>query len=150
VKPGDNVLEIGTGSGYAAAVTSMIAGKVHTVERHQALGQAARERFRELGLDNIEVQIADGTNGWREAAPFDAIIVSAGGPEVPPALKDQLAIRGRLVIPVGDRLGHQTLVKVTRCGVANFEEEHLAAVSFVPLIGEQGWAEDICRSARPV
>ena len=103
VKPGDRVLEVGAGSGYAAAVLSQIADAVYAIERHPSLAERARERLSELGYDNIELRVGDGTAGWPEAAPFDAILVAAGGPSVPPALKQQLAIGGRLVIPVGGR-----------------------------------------------
>jgi protein-L-isoaspartate(D-aspartate) O-methyltransferase len=147
MKPGTSVLEVGAGSGYAAAVMSQIADRVYAIERHPSLGEAARERFKTLGYDNIDLRVGDGTNGWPEAAPFDAILVAAGGPEVPQALKEQLAIGGRLVIPVGEQERHQTLLKVTRKGEADYEEEDLGAVAFVPLIGEQGWAEDGRRSA---
>jgi protein-L-isoaspartate(D-aspartate) O-methyltransferase len=147
VKPGTSVLEVGAGSGYAAAVMSQIADRVYAIERHPSLGEAARERFKTLGYDNIDLRVGDGTNGWPEAAPFDAILVAAGGPEVPQALKEQLAIGGRLVIPVGEQERHQTLLKVTRNGEADYKEEDLGVVAFVPLIGEQGWAEDGRRSA---
>ena len=147
VKPGDRVLEVGAGSGYAAAVISRIAHKVFAIERHPSLGEAARQRFSTLGYDNIDLRISDGTRGWPEAAPFDAILVAAGGPEVPQALKEQLAIGGRLVIPVGDQERRQTLLKLTRTSDTDYEEEDLGAVMFVPLIGEQGWAEDGRRAA---
>src|SRR6266581_9376556 len=147
VRPGDSVLEVGAGSGYAAAVLSQIAARVYAIERHPSLGNAARERLKKLGYDNIELRVGDGTRGWPEAAPFDAILVAAGGPEVPPALKEQLAIGGRLDIPVGEEERYQTLVKLTRKSEAEFEEENLGAVAFVPLIGEQGWAEDGRRAA---
>ena len=147
VKPGDRVLEVGAGSGYAAAVMSMIAEQVYTIERHEALGRAAGKRFKELGYENVELRIGDGTKGWPEAAPFDAIIVAAGGPEAPPALKDQLAIGGSLVIPVGEKLGQQALLKITRTSDAEYKEENFGAVRFVPLVGEQGWVEDGRRSA---
>jgi protein-L-isoaspartate(D-aspartate) O-methyltransferase len=147
VRPGDRVLEVGAGSGYAAAVMSRIADRVYAIERHPSLGEAAQERFRRLGYDNIDLRVGDGTLGWPDAAPFDAILVAAGGPEVPQALKMQLAIGGRLVIPVGEEEGHQTLLTVTRTGQAEYEEEDLGGVMFVPLIGEQGWAEDGRRSA---
>src|SRR5919197_1755515 len=112
VRPGDKVLEVGAGSGYAAAVMGQIADRVYAIERHPSLGKSAQQRFKKLGYDNIELRIGDGTRGWPEAAPFDAILVAAGGPEVPPALKEQLAIGGRLVIPVGAQGRHQTLVKL--------------------------------------
>src|SRR4051794_26186863 len=99
VKPGDRVLEVGAGSGYAAAVLAEIAGHVHAVERHASLAEAARQRLRKLGY-KVELRVGDGTLGWPEAAPFDAILVAAGGRDVPQALKGQLAVGGRLVIPV--------------------------------------------------
>jgi protein-L-isoaspartate(D-aspartate) O-methyltransferase len=147
VKPGERVLEVGAGAGYTAAVMSRIAARIHAIERHAALTDAARRRLSRLGYDNIELRVGDGTLGWPEAAPFDAILVAAGGPEVPPALMEQLAIGGRLVIPVGGEDSGQTLLKITRTGAAAYEKEDLGAVAFVPLIGEQGWAEDGRRSA---
>jgi protein-L-isoaspartate(D-aspartate) O-methyltransferase len=141
LRGGERVLEIGTGSGYAAAILSRIARDVYTVERREALAVEAGERLARLGHSNVHVLHADGTLGWREHAPYDAIAVAAGGPEVPRALKDQLAPGGRLVIPVGPDESSQTLVRVTRIGPDEFREEALTAVRFVPLIGEQGWAE---------
>ena len=146
ISPGDRVLEVGAGSGYAAAVIGQIADKVYAIERHDALGQAARDRFDALGYRNIEIRVGDGTKGWPDAAPFDAILVAAGGPDVPRALKKQLAVGGRLVIPVGEERD-QKLWKVTRTSDTHFTEENLGAVAFVPLIGEQGWAEDGSRAA---
>ena len=140
LKPDDTVLEIGTGSGYAAAVFAKIAARVFTIERHEGLADVARERLDRLGFHNVEVRCGDGTLGWAEHAPFDAIIVAAGGPEVPRALLDQLAIGGRLVIPVGESHA-QSLVRVTRRSETDFHQEDLGGVRFVPLIGEQGWAE---------
>jgi protein-L-isoaspartate(D-aspartate) O-methyltransferase len=142
MKPGDRVLEVGAGSGYAAAVLGQIADRVYAIERHPSLGKSVRQRFSKLDYDNINLRVGDGTRGWPEAAPFDAILVAAGGPEVPPALKEQLAIGGRLVIPVGEQERYQSLIKLTRKNQAEFEEENLGAVAFVPLIGEQGWAEN--------
>src|SRR5688500_13315844 len=101
VKPGDRVLDVGTGSGYAAAVLSRIARQVFTIERHGKLSAVARKRFAGLGYDNIELRHGDGTLGWPEAAPFDAIIVAAGGPKIPQALREQLKVGGRLIIPIG-------------------------------------------------
>jgi protein-L-isoaspartate(D-aspartate) O-methyltransferase len=144
---GDRVLEIGTGSGYAAAVMAQIASQVFTIERHDQLSALARGRFRDLGYDNIEVRTGDGTRGWPEVAPFDAIIAAAGGPDVPDVLRAQLAIGGRLVMPVGPSLHHQRLVRVTRVDGERFEQDELDAVAFVPLIGTYGWAED---GARPM
>jgi protein-L-isoaspartate(D-aspartate) O-methyltransferase len=147
ISPRDIVLEVGTGSGYAAAVISRIAEQAYTIERHPALAESARRRFAKLGYDNIEVRVGDGTRGWPEAGPFDAILVAAGGPHAPPALKQQLAIGGRLVIPVGKSEREQTLCKITRSAHDKFAAEDLGGVMFVPLIGEQGWAEDGRRSA---
>src|SRR5688500_11474534 len=147
VKPGDRVLEVGAGSGYAAAVLSRIAKRVYAIERHAMLGEAARRRFEALGYDNMELRIADGTKGWPDAAPFDAIMVAAGGPAAPQALKEQLAIGGRLVVPVGEQWTGQRLLKVTRVSDSEYETEDIGSVAFVPLIGEQGWAEDGRRAA---
>lgn len=140
IKPGDVVLEVGTGSGYAAAVLSRIADHVYTIERYQSLGEQARRRFRRMGFGNIATRVDDGTKGWPEAAPFDAILVAAGGPSVPPALKEQLQPGGRLIMPIGSE-GNQQLVRVTRVSAEIFEEEDLGGVRFVPLIGEYGWRE---------
>jgi protein-L-isoaspartate(D-aspartate) O-methyltransferase len=147
VKPGDRVLEVGAGSGYAAAVMSRIAEHVHAIERHPKLADRARRRLKELGYTNVELRVGDGTLGWPEAVRFDAILVAAGGPEVPQALKEQLATGGRLVIPVGGEERTQTLRKLTRTGHSDYEEENLGSVAFVPLIGAQGWTEDGRRSA---
>src|SRR5438477_3290343 len=132
VKPGDNVLEVGAGSGYAAAVMSQIADRVYAIERHPSLGNSARQRFKKLGYDNVELRVGDGTRGWPEAAPFHAILVAAGGPDIPTALKEQLSIGGRLVIPVGAQERHQDLLKITRKTKTHYEEENLGAVMFVP------------------
>lgn len=141
VKPGDRILEVGAGSGYAAAVMSRIAKTVYAIERHPSLVESAQHRFGRLGYDNIDLRVGDGTRGLPEAAPFDAILVAAGGPDVPRALREQLTIGGRIIIPVGPGGGHQRLLKATRTIETDYEEEDLGAVSFVPLIGEQGWAE---------
>ena len=141
LKGGERVLEIGTGSGYAAAVLSRIAKEVFTVERREALATEARGRLARLGYRNVEVLHGDGTLGWAEHAPYDAIAVAAGGPDVPRALLAQLAPGGRVVIPVGPDESSQTLVRVTREGPEEFRQEPIADVRFVPLIGEQGWPE---------
>jgi protein-L-isoaspartate(D-aspartate) O-methyltransferase len=141
VRPGDAVLEVGAGSGYAAAVLSRIAARVFAIERHPALAESARKRLRDLGYDNVELRSGDGTKGWPELRRFDAILVSAGGPEVPKALKEQLTIGGRLVIPVGSAERSQTLLKLTRQDQTEYKSEELGAVRFVPLIGAQGWSE---------
>jgi len=141
LEPGDCALEIGTGSGYAAAVLSRIAQQVYTIERHADLARTARERLKQLGYRNVAVREGDGTLGWPEAAPFDAIIVTAGGPEIPETLRSQLKIGGRLVMPFGSTALEQRLVKVVRDSEHEFHDEDLGAVRFVPLIGEHGWAE---------
>jgi protein-L-isoaspartate(D-aspartate) O-methyltransferase len=138
--PADSVLEIGTGSGYAAAVLSRVAGHVYTIERHAELAEIARERLARIGYTNVDVRCADGTLGWTEHAPFNAIVIAAGGPELPRTLLQQLAIGGRLVMPIGSASA-QELVRVTRLGEAEFRREELGAVQFVPLIGAEGWAE---------
>ena len=142
VEPGDMVLEVGAGSGYAAAVLSRIAAKVFAIERHSSLAEAARKRLAHLCYDNVEIRSGDGTRGWPDAAPFDAILVAAGAPDVPNALKEQLAIGGRLIIPVGEVERCQTLRKMRRLSDGAFDEEDLGAVAFVPLIGKSAWAED--------
>jgi protein-L-isoaspartate(D-aspartate) O-methyltransferase len=146
IESGDAVLEVGAGSGYAAAVMSRIAKTVYAIERHAALADEARSRLARLGYGNVVIRVGDGTRGWPEKAPFDAILVAAGGPEVPDTLTQQLAIGGRLVIPVGGDAG-QTLRKITRLEEHRYEEENLGGVAFVPLIGEHGWTEDGRRSA---
>jgi protein-L-isoaspartate(D-aspartate) O-methyltransferase len=133
VQPSDNVLEIGTGSGYGAAVLSRIADKVFTVERHGLLAEAGRERLARLGYRNVEVRHGDGTLGWPEAAPFDAIIVTAAPERIPEPLKDQLKIGGRMVIPVGSFVQDLTLLTKTPNG---FTKKKLEAVRFVPMTGE--------------
>lgn len=147
LKSTDRVLEVGTGSGYAAAVASRLARTVHTIERHADLARVAADRLSALGYTNCCVHTADGTRGLPEEAPFDAILVAAGGPTVPEPLKRQLAIGGRLVIPIGDFEHEQSLLRLTRRSDVEFEEETFGAVRFVPLIGEHGWAEDGTRSA---
>ncbi len=141
LRPEDRVLEIGAGSGYAAAVLSRLAREVYAIERHPALARLAAERCRRLGYDNVHVREGDGTLGWPEHAPYDAIVVAAGGPEAPPALLEQLAIGGRLVIPIGEDPRLQDLVRVRR-RADGFERDELGAVRFVPLVGAQGWSED--------
>ncbi len=142
IEPGDRVLEIGTGSGYGAAVASRIADEVYTLERHTELAEQARRVYDELGYDNIEIVVGDGTRGLPDSAPFDAIICTASGPELPDSYKRQVAVGGRIVMPVGNKSGGQRLVAVTRSGEERFEEEDLGFVRFVPLIGAEAWEED--------
>ncbi len=139
--PSDRVLEVGTGSGYAAAILSRLVAEVHTVERHAALVGYARERLERLGYANVWVHHGDGSQGWAEHAPYDGIIVAAGGPDVPEALKEQLAINGRLVIPVGPNRRQQWLVLVKRVSETAYRQSQLSPVAFVPLVGAQGWEE---------
>jgi protein-L-isoaspartate(D-aspartate) O-methyltransferase len=141
LREGDRVLEVGTGSGYAAAILGKIAREVYTVERIDSLATSAAERLSRLGFDNVHVRCADGSLGWPQHAPYDAIAVAAGGPSVPQALLEQLAIGGRLVIPVGPRDEDQQLVRVTRVNADEYRREPIEGVRFVPLIGEQGWSE---------
>jgi len=136
---GEKVLEIGAGSGYAAAVLAEIAGEVYTIERIEELANHAAATLADLNYKNVEVINADGTLGLPEHAPFDAIVVTAGGPEVPETLKKQLKIGGRLVIPVGSYQGIQELVRVTRLSQTDYKQEDLADVRFVPLVGAEGW-----------
>jgi protein-L-isoaspartate(D-aspartate) O-methyltransferase len=144
VRPGARVLEVGAGCGYAAAVMSRIAARVHAIELHEALAQEARARLARLGYDNIELRTGDGTSGWPEAAPFDAILVSAGGPNAPDPLLAQLAVGGALVIPVGPPPA-QRLVRIARTGEAAFHTDDLGGVAFVPLVGKHGWADATMR-----
>jgi protein-L-isoaspartate(D-aspartate) O-methyltransferase len=147
IKPGERVLEVGAGSGYAAALLSRIAEQVYAVERHRSLGEAAQDRWRKLGYGNINLRVGDGTRGWSEVAPFDAILVSAGSPTVPQALMEQLVCGGRLIIPVDESAGGQTLLKITHRSETDYVKESLEAVSFVPLVSEQRWPENGCRLA---
>lgn len=142
LRPGERVLEIGAGSGYAAAVMAAIVDQVFAIERMPQLAAIARERFARLGYHNIALRVGDGTRGWPEQAPFDAILAAASGPEVPDALLRQLARGGRLVMPIGSTREQQHLVLVTRSGTDCFVRRELGEVRFVPLIGEHGWRDD--------
>ncbi|MGV2866564.1 protein-L-isoaspartate(D-aspartate) O-methyltransferase [Achromobacter sp. AGC39] len=139
LRPSDRVLEIGTGSGYAAAVMARIVQVVHTVERHERLALKAREQLQRLGCDNVIVHVDDGTLGLPSRAPFDAIVAAASGPYVPPAWREQLAIGGRLIMPVGPSSGPQHLIRLWREADTDYREQSLGMVAFVPLIGEQAW-----------
>lgn len=140
IAPGHKVLEIGAGSGYAAAVIGRIAREVTAIERHAGLAALASQRMDMLGYANARILHADGSGGLPEEAPFDAILVAASGSHVPDALRRQLAIGGALVMPVGEPGAVQTLVRVTRTGAEEWAREDLCQVRFVPLIGAQGWA----------
>ena len=139
LKGHERVLEVGTGSGYQAAILSKLAQEVYTIERHAVLAERAEKLLRELGCHNVHVRVGDGTAGWPEHAPFEAIIVTAAAPEVPQPLLDQLADGGRLVAPVGPA-GFQNLVCVRKKGKRT-TTRHLVPVAFVPLIGKYGWPE---------
>jgi len=136
---GETVLEIGTGSGYAAAVLGEIARDVYSVERIGQLAEKAAAALAELGYENVHVLHGDGTRGWPEHAPYDAIVVAAGGPKIPDSLRMQLKVGGRLVIPVGSDVRAQELVRVTRVSENDYRREELADVRFVPLLGHEGW-----------
>jgi len=138
----DRVLEIGTGSGYGAAILSCIAAEVYTVERLPLLAESARRRLAMLGYTNVTVVEGDGSLGWPAAAPYAAIVVTAAAPDVPPSLCEQLAPGGRLVVPVGSSLAVQELVRLRRKKGGGYLREDLGGVRFVPLIGEEGWAAD--------
>jgi protein-L-isoaspartate(D-aspartate) O-methyltransferase len=135
----ERVLEIGTGSGYQTAVLSLLAREVHTVENHQTLSAAAQERLLRLGYANVHFHVGDGTLGWPEAAPFDAIIVTAAAPLIPPPLLDQLVEGGRLLLPMGS-VKTQDLARVRR-HAGEIVTERLYPCRFVPLIGRYGWSE---------
>jgi len=133
----EKVLELGTGSGYQAAILSRLVGQVYSVERHTTLAEQAEQVLAQLGYDNVVISVGDGTLGWPEHSPYEAIIVTAAAPDVPQPLTDQLADGGRLVAPVGSRWS-QVLAKVKRQGEALVREQ-LTAVAFVPLVGKYGW-----------
>ena len=141
LKGGERVLEIGTGSGYAAAILAEIAGEISTVERVKELADRAADTLRDQGYVNAHVRHGDGTLGWAERAPYDAIVVTAGGPKVPESLRQQLAVGGRLVMPVGINPQFQSLVQVVRISDDRFDSTDLGAVRFVALVGKEGWRE---------
>ncbi len=135
----DRVLEIGTGSGYQAAILAQIAFRVYTIERIYSLYAKARKLFDQLGCHNIVTRYSDGTSGWKDESPFDAIMVTAGAPEIPNVLLNQLAIGGRMVIPVGDQ-NAQELIRLVR-DEKGIHEDNLGSCRFVKLVGEHGWGE---------
>jgi len=137
--PEDRVLEVGTGSAYGAAVLSRIVRIVYTIERHKELAAAAERRLAELGYANVQVRHGDGTLGWPEEAPFDGIVVTASGPQIPRPLREQLSVGGRLVIPVGQTASSQELVRLHRISETETRRENLGSVRFVPLVGKGGW-----------
>jgi len=133
VQAGERILEIGTGSGYQAAILSELGGEVYTIEIVETLGEEAKKRLKRLKYKNVNVRIGDGYNGWPEAAPFDAIMVTAGAEELPETLMEQLAEGGRMVIPIGPHGGVRQLTLITRSN-GKFKSEKLMAVRFVPFI----------------
>jgi len=137
----ETVLEVGTGSGYQAAVLALLADRVFSLERIPSLARRARKVLDDCGFSKVNIRVADGTQGWREMAPFDAIVVTAGAPEVPREYLVQLVVGGRLVIPVGDR-DSQVLMRITRTGESEYKEERLLGCRFVPLIGSHGWQDE--------
>lgn len=145
VTPSDTILEVGTGSGFGAAILSRLARSVYTVERIPELARQARERLHRFGYHNVSVELADGSVGLKAAAPFDGIVVTAGAEQLPAAYLEQLAERGRIVVPLGDTPRNQSMYRYTRLD-GELKVENLGAFLFVPLIGEQGWQQaDISR-----
>jgi protein-L-isoaspartate(D-aspartate) O-methyltransferase len=139
LSPDDRVLEIGTGSGYQAAILAQIVFRVYTIERIHSLYVKARKLFDHLGYHNIVTRYSDGTSGWKDESPFNAIIVTAGAPVIPTVLVNQLAIGGRMVIPVGDQHA-QDLIRLER-DERGIRQTNLGACRFVKLVGEHGWGD---------
>lgn len=142
LKGREKILEIGCGSGYAAAVLSQIAHHVFTIERLGSLVKIAQSNLETARISNVTVRHGDGTVGWVEEAPFDGILVSAGAPNVPEILKEQLKVGGRMIIPVGQDAYYQELLCIRRSSETTYEEEYLTSVRFVPLIGVAGWKDE--------
>jgi protein-L-isoaspartate(D-aspartate) O-methyltransferase len=140
LKGDEKILEVGTGSGYQAAILSKLAQKVYSIERDPLLARKARELLTELKYDNIVIKVGDGTLGWREFAPYDGIIVTAGSPVVPGPLQEQLSDGGRLVVPVGSS-AFQNLMCIVKKG-SQFKNEEICGCTFVPLIGDHGWNQE--------
>jgi len=137
----ETVLEVGTGSGYQAAVLALLADRVFSLERIPSLARRARKVLDENGFSKVNIRLADGTVGWQDMAPFEGIIVTAGAPKVPQEYLAQLSVGGRLIIPVGDRES-QVLMRITRVGETEYKEEKMLGCRFVPLIGNQGWKQE--------
>jgi len=140
LEPHHRVLEVGCGSGYAAAILAELVADVYAIEVRESLASRATQRLERLGYRNIHVRCGDGTLGWPEHSPYDAILVSAAAPGIPEALYQQLATGGRLILPMGPELWWQDLYRVTKKADGERCEEKLGSVAFVPLIGAQGWA----------
>jgi len=139
VFPGEKVLEIGTGSGYQAAILSELGAKVYSVERHKKLYEKAQDVLRELGY-SIQIKLGDGTLGWSAYGPYDAIVVTAGAPVLPEDLVQQLNVNGRLVVPVGNDK-KQEMIRVLKVRENEFEQERYRDFKFVPLVGKKGWKD---------
>lgn len=134
---GSKILEIGTGSGYQAAVLAFLGCEVYTVERHRELSEKADKVLKKLSINNVNVIVGDGTLGYEEKAPYNGIIVTAGAPDIPDSLLDQIAVNGKMVIPVGDKT-EQRMIKITK-GKKMIEKRDVCICTFVPLLGERGW-----------
>lgn len=144
VEPGDRILEIGTGSGYQAAVLARLGARVTSIERHADLSDVARERLAEAGVSDVHLLVGDGSRGEPDGAPWDGIVVTAGAPSIPNTLREQLAVGARLVIPVGP-LERQDLLVIERRNATDWQEWSDGPVVFVPLIGEDGWSGEAGR-----
>ncbi len=138
----ERILEIGTGSGYQSAVLSLLASRIYSIERISTLAGRARRLLDQLRMSNVNIKVGDGTIGWKDQAPFDGILVAAGAPDVPAEYLEQLAIGGKLVLPVGDQQ-QQILLRVVKQADGSFQREQLMGCRFVPLIGEHGWRSDV-------
>ena len=137
----ERILEIGTGSGYQSAILSLLASRVYSIERISSLAGRARRLLDQLRMSNVNIKVGDGTIGWKDQAPFDGILVAAGAPDVPVEYLEQLAVGGKLVLPVGDQQ-QQILLRIVKQADGSFQREQLMGCRFVPLIGEQGWLSD--------
>lgn len=142
VQPDERILEIGTGSGYQAAILAQLCQEVFTIERLETLANQAKKHFEELEYENINLMVGDGSLGWKEKGPYDVILVTAGAPIVPPALIEQLKPNGRLILPVGDEITQQLLL-IRKDSAGKLTQEIVELVRFVPLIGRQGWHEKL-------
>lgn len=139
ITKGDKILEIGTGSGFQAAILNFLGAEVYSIERSEQLHLIAKKTIDQLGL-NIKLKLGDGTLGWKDFAPFNGIIVTAGGPSIPQSLKEQVAINGKLIIPVGDK-NTQTMKLLVKINDNEYEEKDTPNFTFVPLVGKEGWKE---------
>jgi protein-L-isoaspartate(D-aspartate) O-methyltransferase len=139
LEPEDRVLEVGTGSGYQAAILGKLTMEVHSIERHKTLAKRAQEILVDIGIENVHVHLGDGSLGWPEAAPYDAILATASAPRAPKPLLEQLKSNGRLVLPVGGP--HQQVLQCWCKTAQGYEHDEVTPVAFVPLIGKYGWKD---------